>query len=970
MPMNEQRALLLTDVVDSTQLAERLGDVAAAELGAAHDRVARDLLRAWRGREIDKTDGMLMLFDSAADAVACALAYHAALATLPVPLKARAGLHVGAVILRTNPPDDVAQGAKPLEVEGIAKPIAARVMSLALGGQTLLTAEARAALGDTAWRLQSHGHWRIKGVAEPLELFEVGDERAPFTPPPDSAKVYRVVHDGELWLPRREVRHSLPVERDAFVGRRDELAALARLFDDGSRLVSVLGIGGTGKTRLALHFAWTWLGDYPGGVWFCDLSQARDVDSLLHAVAHGLDVPLGAGDARQQLGHAIAGRGACLLILDNFEQIARHAEATLGGWLDRAPLARCLVTTREVLGLAGEQTLALPPLARSDANELFVRRAASAHGEFRPADADRQAIPALVDLLDGLPLAIELAAARVRMMSPSELLRRMDERFRLLVAAGGRRDRQATLRAAFDWSWELLTEAERSALAQLSVFEGGFTLRAAETVIDLSGCKGRAWVVDVLQSLVDKSLVQRREGERLDLLVSVQEYAAEHLRTPGRFVGSGEPALRQALQRHGRCFATWAADRPVHDLAPDLANFIAACRRATDRADVEVAVPTLEGAWQVVRQHGPLAIGVELASAVQPLAALDTAQRARTLLVMGRALDACGRVEEAARCLDEALDRARVAGDRRVEGGVWVALGELHATMARVDDAWSSHVAALEIARSLGDAALQCAALNGLGTACIDRGDTQRAREHYQEALQIAHAAGDRRWECGLLGNLGGLCMNEGRLAEAEMHLQQELLIARELGSRDWEGSALCNLGALHHMRGGLVESQQASAAALEITRALGHRRMESVVLCNLGLVGVERGEWSQAAEHYESALALARELEDRRSEGLYQGYLGQLRGRQGRIDDAREHIADGLKRLEQVADRYSFGLVLCHRAELEHCAGDVEAARAALAQARSIAHELGAGGASELGVALVRAEALIQAAEAAASGS
>ena len=434
----------------------------------------------------------------------------------------------------------------------------------------------------------------------------------------------------------------------------------------------------------------------------------------------------------------------------------------------------------------------------------------------------------------------------------------------------------------------------------------------------------------------------------------MQEYAAEHLRTPNRFVGSGEPALRQAQQRHGACFAAWAAERAAHDLAPDLANLIAACRRAADRADVKVAVPTLEGAWQVVRQHGPLAIGVELASAVRPLGVLDAAQRARTLLVLGSALDACGRVDEAARCLDEALNHARVAGDRTVECGVRVALGELHATMARVDDAWNSHVSALEIARSLGDAALQCAALNGLGTAYIDRGDTHGAREQYQEALQIARAAGDRRWECGLLGNLGGLCMNEGRLAEAETHLQQELLIARELGSRDWEGSALCNLGALHHMLGRLTESQQASTAALQITRALGHRRMESVVLCNLGLVGVERGEWSQAAEYYESALALARELEDRRSEGLYQGYIGQLRGRQGRIADARQHIANGLKLLEQVADRYSLGVVLCHRAEVEHGAGDVEAARAALAQARSIANELGAGAASELGGALV----------------
>ena len=159
----EIKAVLLTDVVDSTKLGEALGDAKLAELWAAHDRLARDLLPVWRGREIDKTDGFLLLFEEADDAVRYALAYHRALATLDVPLKARAGLHVGPLILRKNTSRDIELGAKPIEVDGLAKPVAARVMSLARGGQTLLTAEARAALTETGLRVQSHGHWRLKG---------------------------------------------------------------------------------------------------------------------------------------------------------------------------------------------------------------------------------------------------------------------------------------------------------------------------------------------------------------------------------------------------------------------------------------------------------------------------------------------------------------------------------------------------------------------------------------------------------------------------------------------------------------------------------------------------------------------------------------------------------------------------------------------------------------------------------------
>lgn len=186
--MTQERALLLTDVVDSTQLSQQLGDVELARRWAAHDRVARGLLPGWRGREFDKSDGMLLLFDAAADAAQYALAYHRALVTLPVPLKARAGLHFGPMILRENPPEDVARCAKPLEVDGLAKPTAARVMSLAMGGQILLTAAACEARGMAELRIQSHGHWHLKGVTEPIELFELADDKAHFTPPPDSAK--------------------------------------------------------------------------------------------------------------------------------------------------------------------------------------------------------------------------------------------------------------------------------------------------------------------------------------------------------------------------------------------------------------------------------------------------------------------------------------------------------------------------------------------------------------------------------------------------------------------------------------------------------------------------------------------------------------------------------------------------------------------------------------------------------------
>jgi len=958
--MSELRALLLTDLVDSTQLAERLGDAAAAELNAGHDRAARSLLRAWRGREIDKTDGMLMLFDRVDDAVGYALAYHAALRSLPVALQARAGVHFGPVILRRNSAEDVAHGAKPLEVEGIAKPTAARIMTLAAGGQTLLSAEARVALGDTPLRVQSHGYWRIKGIAEPMELFEAGDESAPFAPPPDSGKVYRVVSRDGLWLPLRDVAHGLPAERDAFVGRQQALADLARRFGQGARLVSVLGVGGTGKTRLATRYGWTWLGDFPGGAWFCDLSSARGLEGIVQAVAHALGVPLGAEDPVEQLGHAIAGRDRCLLILDNFEQVARHAEQTLGRWLDRAANARFLVTTREVLGLPGEVALALPPLDVGEATALFVRRAASAKPGFDAHAGEGEAIAQLVRLLDGLPLAIELAAARVRVMSPRMLLARMDQRFQLLAASGGRRDRQATLRATFDWSWELLAEAEKSALAQLSVFEGGFTLDAVEAVLDLSRFPDGRWPPDLLQSLVDKSFVRPVEGGRFDMLSSVQDYAAEHLRSADRFAGSGAQAVREAQARHGAHFAGWASTRPDHIDDQEIDNLGAACRRAVLRDDAATAVATLEGAWAVLSQRGPFGVGGELAVAVANMRSLAPAERGRTAFTLGLALNACGRAADAQRHLESALRLAREHRLQALEARALIALGDVQVNQAQYADGKALYVQALPIALSAELRIDVCAALNGLGSACSDLGLVEEAREHYAGALQAARDAADRRWEGWVLGNLGTLHFHAGALDEAMSHFGAAMEISRELGDRKGEGNMLCNVAALHEMHGRLAEALQASNQALQLARAIGHVRLECIVLCNLGLVSMDQRDWASARQHLDAALALARRLNDRRSEGLFLGYLGQLLVQQGSHDEARGCLDVGEKLLQEVSDRFSLGLLLCRRVELEALVGDISAAEAALSAAQQIGKELASGPDSELGVGLSRAERVL----------
>ena len=1001
-------ALLFTDVVDSTRLVERLGDARAAELWAEHDRRARDLLARHHGREIDRTDGFFLLFDAAADAARYALAYHGALADLE--LEARVGLHVGAVTLRENPADDVARGAKRTEVEGLAKPFAARVMALARGGQTLLSAAARAALGaelDAATGLDSHGHYRLKGVEAPVEIFELGLRAScAFAPPDDADKNYRVLRAGDLWQPVREVRHNLPPERDAFVGRATLLRTLAQRLDAGVRLLTVLGPGGTGKTRFVRRYGLAWLGDWPGGVYFCDLSEVRSLDGIFFSVAVALGVPLGKGDPVVQLGHAIAARGRCLMILDNFEQVIRHAASTVGVWADRAAQAAFVVTSRERLHLGGEEVLPLEPLPlASEAVELFAVRARAQRSDFVLGAANRAAVVEVVRLLDGLPLAIELAAARVRLLSPAQLVERMRDRFALLAGARGPAARQATLRAAIDWSWDLLTPWEQAALAQCSVFEGGFTLEAAEAVLDLACWPDAPSAMDAVQALLDKSLLRTwpaSETGRFDLdepyfgmYLSIHEYAAGKLDIEAS-------ATRWAQQRHGRYFSRFGRDDAIEalfchgsvarhrELAFDLDNLVAACCRAVDRNDGEVAVAAYRAAWEVLESRGPFSVGAMLGAKVLSLVGLVPSLHAAALLTRARASRRAGRMEEAGAWLAQALDLCLAMRDRHREGLVLGALGDLHRELGRMQDASEHLVRALGIHRELGNRRAEGVVHANLGNLHKEQGWLEEARGHYELALTLHRELGNRRSEGIVLGNLGLLHFEQGRMEMAQSHYDQALAVHdevgnrldgglvlgnlgnllfetgrldeaeaqynavlaghRDLGNRRGEGIVLGNLGNLHLEQGRLGEANAHYVASIAVHREVGNRRSEGIVLCNLGLLKRKQGRLDEAAATVAQALAIHCAMGNRLHEGVARGCMGEILTGQGRIAEARETFRAGEALLRDVGEPLEVAKLLCGRGHAEVAAGEPVAARAALDEAQTVAVALSAGPDSDLG--------------------
>ncbi len=870
----EIRALLLTDVVDSTQLSQALGDERMAALWNAHDRAARDLLAPHRGREIDKTDGMLLLFERAADALAYARDYHAALARLPHPLRARAGLHVGAVLLRENTAADVTRGAKPLEVDGLAKPTAARIGALARGGQTLLSADAYRALDGAAEvrpssGMHSHGHWRLKGVAEPLELFEAG--APPYTALPDSDKAYRVVRHGQRWLPRADVPNNLPQQATSFHGRERDLDQIRSALES-ARLVTLLGMGGLGKTRLALQVAAELRAEFPQGVWFLDLSSLREPARVVDEAARLLHVQEQPGQTLLQALCAALRERCLLLIIDNCEHIVDAAAALAHALLQVAPQLRLLATSRSALRVRGEHTHAVQPLAvpsapsglaelqQLPAVQLFVERARAHRSDFVLDAVNARSVAELVTRLEGIPLALELAAARVRSLTVADINARLKDRYQLLTGGNrGLQQRQQTLRALVDWSYELLPPAEQTLLQRLGVFSGGFDLAAAEAVCGVAPLDPLD-LLDGIDRLVENSLVvldtagATAGGTRYAMLETLREYALDKLQHSGdapatlarhcehyfSLAKQAREALKGAQQAH------WV--QRVEAELDNLRGAMALARAGGTEPLLAAKLPVaLQGFWVL---SGTLSEGREHIRAALALPAVQASDvaRAHTLYVGAVLAVAQGDPAEAERLLETCLALRRGLRDATGIAGTLSTLAMARLATGHAAAALVAEEEALALFRQLGHRLGEAIGLQHLGHIHLVLGHAGRARDQLQQALALARSLDNLEVQVECEWLLGEAALLQGERESARAHLERSLLRSREAGDRRGEARALGALGrlALHEAQGAQGDALAAAPLLAQALRAFQRYEMRAELL-------------SAVEDHAELALVLDR---------------------------------------------------------------------------------------------------------------
>jgi predicted ATPase/class 3 adenylate cyclase len=841
---------LFTDIEGSTRLVQELADGYPA-VRDQYAAIVRRAIATGGGEEVStEGDSFFVVFISPTNAVRTAAEIQRALAAHRWPagtsLRVRMGLHTG---------EGVRGGD---DYVGIDVHRASRIADAAHGGQVILSGATRGlverALPDGV-SLRDLGDHRLKDIAHPEDLHDLVIEGLPADFPPPRTLDARPTN--------------LPVQLTSFVGREEEIAEVRRLLGS-SRLLTLTGAGGTGKTRLALEVAGETLTEYGDGAFFVDLSSVTDPALVPSAVATALAVAEVPGRPILEAVKDHLSDKELLLVVDNFEQVA-EAGPVIEDMLLAGPKLTVMVTSRVVLSLRGEQEYPVPPLEppdperrldvptlrRVEAVRLFTDRAVAASPRFRLTEANAPAVAEITARLDGLPLAIELAATRTKILTPEQMLPRLQNRLAVLTS-GARTlpERQRTLRGAIAWSHDLLDPAERALFARLSEFTAGWTLEAAEAVCDPEGLG--LDLLDALTSLVDQSLVRRAEPAgghpRFSMLETIREFGLEQLRASGD--------LDRVRRGHGELFLDLALEAEPHLTADDQAEWL-------DRCDREH--PNIRAAFRWAIEAG------EADRAQESAAALWRFWQQRGHLAEGR------------RWLEEILAMSSGQGPTAARAKALIGAGGIAWWQQDREATRSFYEEALAIERERGDPAPIAEALYNLAFV-VAGDDIESAARLLDESLDLFRRVGDERGVAQVLAMLVIPDAEAGEWDRVTARLEEVAAIWRRVGDRLHLAFDLLWLAFAHGRLGHREIARSAALEALELFREVDNLTGIGIALIDLAFLATWEGR-------HEDAIRLAAAFESLREHvgGPPGGFAGLLEG--DPADEARAHLAEDAAR-------------------------------------------------------------------------
>jgi len=875
--------ILFTDIEGSTRLWEEEPERMSQAL-AQHDAAARAAVEGNRGVVVKMTgDGLYAAFADPVDGLNAILMLQQSLAdpavTNGIPLPLRCGLHLGAVERRDN--------------DYFGPPVnrTARIMGAAHGGQILLSQAVVDGLGTrlpAEVTLRDLGGIRLKDLTAPERVYQIVH--------PQLRQNFPALRSLEA------TPNNLPEQLTSFVGRELEIAE-AKMLLKSARLLTLLGMGGLGKTRLSLQIAADELDAYPDGVWFLDLAPIRDPAFVQSVAAQTLGLQEEAGRPLAQTLCAHVKQRKLLMIFDNCEHVVSACANLAHALLRAAPELRTIATSREALRVPGEQTYTVLPLAvpdrtadvealaKSDAVQLFVDRARLHKPTFALTEREAPALAELCARLEGIPLALELAAARMRTLAVADINVRVRDRFKLLTG-GGRvlLERQQTLRALVDWSYDLLQENERVLFDRLSVFAGGFDLAALEEICGADPLTPED-VLDVLTSLVDKSLVMPERGDgasRYRTLETIREYAREKLMERGE--------LTPTATRHCDHYFVMAK----------------AANRGLNGPEQGAWTRRLEAELDNLRA----AIALALEGGVDPIIAVKLEVALMNFRIL-RGYSSEGRRYVRAALALPAVQAHEIGHAHALYVGAGLAYSQSdHAEAARMLEA------CLDLRRRIDNPVDIAATLSTLSLVRLAVGDVRKARQGEEEALSLFRQLGDRRGEAIGLLHLGEIDMHVGDDRQAREHFERCLLIARELKHSEIQSECERMLGEIALSEGDVTGARARFTNSLEICREAGIKRDEATSLWWLGRADLVAGDTELARTKLATAMRAFRVFE------MYSELLGCL-------EDHAE-LTQALGRTEDAVWLYAAAAAGRYRLTLSRSPRREESWRKSIAQARS----------------------------------